>query len=202
MFKSHLLRLILVSSSLFALNACRVDTPDGKIPEDYIAQAKQMVGNYRGQMQGGQAGALTFRLDGTRVIVKMTGGRLLGADCSSDIGSLRSVEVSGNTVSEAIFDLNGADCIQGSSIALRVSSDLRSIHASVLRESHTEESCPSQYEINSCQRGVDDRERKCDDLDSPMEVRQCHSEASRDYSNCADCTTTTVGSYIEGLFQR
>ncbi|MGZ3739991.1 MAG: hypothetical protein ACXVB9_11500, partial [Bdellovibrionota bacterium] len=117
--------VILVSA--LALAGCEQQTPNGQIPDKYVPVAKKLVGDYKGSMDGGQAGVLSIRLSGTKVIAKFSKGLL---ECGGSLGDLQSVDASSDSVDKATFALKGAArCADGQSIAFSISRDQRTLSA-------------------------------------------------------------------------
>ncbi len=111
-----LAQIISVVAMAAALSACKnVDTPDGKIPAEYIGTAKTLEGHYLGQFDH-MPSELSFEVDGDLAVLTYTdifGHDLLGKGCDSSIGKLKSVTLSDETpptIESATFELNAGHC--------------------------------------------------------------------------------------------
>ncbi len=103
--------LSLIGAALFIFTACNeVDIVDGRIPVEYLAQAQEIVGDYRGVMERAPV-ILSFSLDGDRLILS-SDRDLIGEGCESQIGDLTKIRArkeEGKVVVEGakfVFDPN------------------------------------------------------------------------------------------------
>ncbi len=119
-------RIVSVLAMAIALSACKtVDTPDGKIPSEYVGAAKAFEGTYSGRFDG-MKGDLTLKIDGDMPVLTYTdsfGHDLLGKGCGSSIGKLKSVSISdSNTIDSADFELNTGSCaFEGRTLSVSIS---------------------------------------------------------------------------------
>jgi hypothetical protein len=130
---------------MVGLTACEaVDTPDGKIPSQYLNAAKALVGTYQGQFNHA-ASELSLKLDGDTPVLTYTDARghdLLGPDCGSLIGKMTKLGISiDEKVGSAIFEFNPGKCtIEGRVVDLdfNQSSDGIAISISMISGHHSE----------------------------------------------------------------
>jgi len=183
-----------------ALAGCEQQTPNGQIPDKYVPEAQKLVGDYKGSMDGGQAGTLSIRLSGTKVIAKFSKGLL---ECGGTIGDLTSVDASSTTVDKATFALKGAaKCVDGQSIAFGISQDLRTLSASVHSGSSTSSVCPSQSDIDSCQAVWQQRVWDCDNETDAAQKQLCQMQNNNGAQGCSACTDQTEQYYVSGTFRK
>ncbi|HEY8271168.1 MAG TPA: hypothetical protein VIG33_09800, partial [Pseudobdellovibrionaceae bacterium] len=97
--------------TLFTLTACKtIDINEGRVPSEYLAQAKQLAGTYKGSFNG-VAGDLVISFNGDKPVVKYHnshGDDILNNNCHSSFGDLLQVTVKNErknpSVSRALFD--------------------------------------------------------------------------------------------------
>jgi len=184
-----LLSLVLVS--------CRVETPNGQVPSDYLNQAKTVVGDYKGSMQGGQSGTLSVRLSGTKVVVSFS-SKLLS--CGGSIGTLQAIDADNSGVQAAYLGLSKASCVEGQELILSPSAGMKSFTAQVVKESHDVQTCPSDSQVMDCHSQAMHESDNCSQ--DSGNYSQCIQQANDDYDSCSDCSTQTEYTYITGTFVR
>lgn len=111
-----LAQIVSVIAMAAALSACKtVETPDGKIPAEYIGVAKTLEGAYLGQFDK-MPSELSFKMEGDTPVLTYTdifGHDLIGRNCGSSIGKLKEVTLSDETpptIEMATFELNPGHC--------------------------------------------------------------------------------------------
>lgn len=187
-------KLILPCVAVVMLVGCKVKTPNGQIPQKYAAEAQKLMGNYKGKMQKGSSGVLSLRLVGTKVVAKFSKPLFT---CGGTLGNLLSVEASGKRVTQATFQLKGANCVEGSTVSLAVSKDNRVLSATVLDDTEYYQSCPTDEEIWSCESGKEDAIRDC--MAEGFSQFLCENQQNVD---CTSCSTQSNETYTYGSFQR
>ncbi len=114
------MKLMQILTSILALTAiagCKtVDIKDGRVPSQYLSQAKKLEGTYRGEFNG-VAGSLVISFNGNKPNVRYHnshGDDLLNNNCNSSFGDLLKVSIKGNSknpqVTGALFDFDAANC--------------------------------------------------------------------------------------------
>lgn len=194
------------------LVACETSTPDGNIPSDYVAEAKKLVGTYKGSFNSGARGSLVFTMKGQRAILSFMGGDIVGSGCHTRIGQLTSVSGSSRSgLEKAVFALS-SNCASGDSLTLTVSGG--KVLVSILKSSHTYETCPSASQINSCESEVGRKHAFDHDAYTKKDAfgrecsqdafggSQCESTVGREIDSCSECSSETTYSYVEGSFRR
>ncbi|MGZ3695420.1 MAG: hypothetical protein ACXWQO_14985 [Bdellovibrionota bacterium] len=182
-----------------AITGCEQQTPDGRIPADYLAEAKKMVGDYHGQMEGGQKGTLSVRLNGDKIIAKFSRSLL---SCGGKIGNLQSVDVSGSSLNTATFALSNASCVEGNQLEFQVSSDQRTLSLRLQAYTTSETTCPTESEIDSCNEAWNKHDLECDNEASPALRDMCLSQNTRSRAGCSSCDTRSSTVYLDGSFVR
>jgi hypothetical protein len=138
-----------------ALSACKtVDTPDGKIPAEYVGAAKKYEGTYHGRFQGVD-GDLTLKIEGDTPVLTYTdaqGHDILGSACGSSIGLMKNVTVSDGepvSIENAAFEFNPGRCAEDHTLLVGVSTDnnTTTIDVSVIK-GHYEFYVPGQIVCN------------------------------------------------------
>lgn len=121
--------LLSVVALAVAVSACKtVETPDGKIPAEYVDAAKKYEGTYHGHFEN-MIGDLTLKIDGQTPVLTYTdnvGNDIMGKGCGSSIGLMKSVTVSDGTpieIQDATFQFNPGFCGEGHNLEVGVSSD-------------------------------------------------------------------------------
>jgi hypothetical protein len=119
-----------VALATLALMGCKeVTIKDGRIPKEYLTQAKQLEGRYYGEMDGNEA-VIDITFDGDRPILKYSdrhGNDILGNNCNSRVDHLKKVilyKKSGKyVVDQAIFGFHPGHCrqVQGRTLELNFS---------------------------------------------------------------------------------
>ncbi|MFL5812298.1 MAG: hypothetical protein ACJ763_01875 [Bdellovibrionia bacterium] len=110
---------------VLGLSACKtVETPDGKIPAEYLETAKTLAGTYKGEFNR-VSGEISLAFDGATPVVTYTdasGHDLLGPGCGSEIGTLTQIDVSmDEKLGEAVFAFSPGKCqIEGRSVYLGI----------------------------------------------------------------------------------
>jgi hypothetical protein len=133
-----------------AVSACQtIETPDGKIPAEYVDAAKKYEGTYHGHFDN-KVGDLTLKIEGTTPVLTYTdsqGNDIMGKGCGSSIGLMKSVTVDGDPVSiqDATFMFNPGYCGEGHNFEVSVSNrdDGTVINVSVVK-GHYEFYVPGQ----------------------------------------------------------
>jgi hypothetical protein len=140
---SHFVPVIALAA---ALSACKtVDTPDGKIPAQYLSLAKTLEGTYHGKFERMDSD-ITLTIEGDTPVLTYTnawGHDLLGQGCGSSIGKLKSVSVSGPdanlSIDNASFEFNPGKCLalgKTVDVSIRNQVDGTKLDVSVLKDSH------------------------------------------------------------------
>jgi hypothetical protein len=119
-------KISIVLGAALVLAACdeNVKIENGRIPQQFLPYAQELVGEYRGTVEG-KANAIQLSLDGDR-FVATSREDLVMAGCNSVIGDLKSVSYSGDVakgdvkITYAKFDFNAVNCpsIQGRELEL------------------------------------------------------------------------------------
>lgn len=138
-----LTQVALAAVLLVGLSACEtIDTPDGKIPSQYLDAAKPLVGTYQGHFNH-VSGEFTLKLDGETPVLTYSdasGHSILGPECGAVIGQMTQVYLSDdNTVGGAHFMLDPGKCmIEGRTVDVDVSqgSDGITLDVSIIRGHH------------------------------------------------------------------
>jgi hypothetical protein len=118
-----LTRIALAMFLVLGLSACEtIDTPDGKIPSQYLDAAKPLVGTYQGHFNH-VSGEFALKLDGDTPVLTYTdatGHDLLGSGCGAVIGKMTQVGISNDkSVGSARFELDPGKCnIEGHTVGL------------------------------------------------------------------------------------
>ncbi len=154
----RLLSLTLIFSALTFLNACKeIKIENGEIPDQYLAQAQQLVGDYAGEFAR-RKGVLQLRLDENVAKAHFSsslGDDLLGEECNSRIGFLKRVTVSGDgdeaKLKNATFAFDPNHCkdeVWGEELSLdfKKESDKIKIYASVFHYATWELDCYYTYD--------------------------------------------------------
>jgi hypothetical protein len=112
-----------------ALISCKeVAVKDGRIPTQYISQARALEGTYDGKFEG-HKGSLTLEIRGDTPVLSYADDRghdLLGPFCESEIGKLTKVAFTGNknnpVLDKAYFAFNPYRCamVQGKELAVQI----------------------------------------------------------------------------------
>lgn len=115
-------RSLLLSICLLSLVGCDdIETPNGKIPAQYISKAQKLVGAFQGQFKR-KPTTVILSLEGHSPIVEIhnnAANDLLGAPCQSQIGKLIKISLDENDVGSAVFEFSGNKCfVQGETITL------------------------------------------------------------------------------------
>lgn len=185
--------------AFLAIAGCEQQTPDGRIPQDYLAEAKKMVGDYKGQMDGGQRGTLSVRLNGDKIVAKFSKNL---TSCGGKIGNLQSVDVSGSSLNAATFGLSGANCVEGNQLVFGVSADQRTLSLRLQAYTTSERTCPTERDIDSCNEAWNRHDAECDSEASPALRDMCLSQNQRSRQACGECTTSSNTVYLNGSFSR
>lgn len=86
----------LVVGFAFILFGCNeITVIDGKVPQEILSEAQKLVGEYPGSFNW-REGVLHVRMEGEKLKVGFSsklGNDILGADCNSWIGDLKTVQV-------------------------------------------------------------------------------------------------------------
>ena len=112
MMKKKLLLLPLIA---LGLAGCHRDTPDGKVPHEYVGQAQQYQGQFQGQFDG-KPTEMGLWMDGDRpyVVVQNQQNDLIGQECGSTVGQLQGVDVEQDDGQQylegAQFQFDGGQC--------------------------------------------------------------------------------------------
>jgi hypothetical protein len=108
---------------VLGLSACKtVETPNGKVPSEYLDQAKSLEGNYLGTWNGVPS-ELSLKFNGDTPVLTYTdfaGHDLLGLGCGSEIGQLAGVSLDPlANIQNAYFVLIQGKCfVEGQVVAL------------------------------------------------------------------------------------
>lgn len=106
--------------SLALLGACRVETPDGRVPQKYISEASKFEGTYSGNFEGQPAQfSLSIANDGTAAFdYSDSDGDIVGRGCDSSVGSLTALWATSKKVGGADFALH-TDCnVEGKNVLI------------------------------------------------------------------------------------
>lgn len=124
--------------SLLSVGACRVDTPDGKVPPKYISEAQKYEGTYSGSFEGQNAHfTLQVADDGTATFLyRDADGDLIGPGCDSRIGALTALWATSKKVGGAGFALDTTCNILGKTVAVDFKKNGK-VDLSVVRDSYT-----------------------------------------------------------------
>jgi hypothetical protein len=102
--------------SAFLMSCKTVKIEDGKIPSEYMSEAKKLEGVYAGRFDGIK-GEVTLRMNGNRAELSFQGekGSDILAGCGSTIGDLVEISISGNSakdyrLSQAVFSFSPGSC--------------------------------------------------------------------------------------------
>lgn len=114
------IKVLLLLTTVTALSACdsTINTPDGKVPPQYLQLAQQYTGVFVGSFEGSPT-TLTLALDGASPTLAVSNDNhdLVGRDCDSSIGRMTDVSVD-KTASEKLivdglrFSLDRGQCEQ------------------------------------------------------------------------------------------
>lgn len=111
-------KVLAAGAMLLAIVGCKsVDIKDGKIPDNYLAQAKKIEGVYSGKFNGIN-GELVVRIEGNKPILTYRSSQgsndILNNNCHSSFGNLTKVYVKGNSdnysISAVNFNFNPGNC--------------------------------------------------------------------------------------------
>lgn len=130
--------LSLILGLSFVLSACKsVEIKDGKVPDEYMSQAKKFEGAYKGRFEN-REGELIVSFTGNIPRVSFRGlngsNDLLGDNCKSSIALLKSVDTStdGKRVKRVYFGFNPGKCkASGRQLMLSFDGDTNQIKAEV-----------------------------------------------------------------------
>lgn len=168
-------RLAICASLMAVLTSCvgTVNTPDGKLPNQLVAEFQKHVGAYQGNLDlfGYNANAtLSLSLDGNTpklAIVNDRGsdvlGQILHKNCDAHIGQINSVYVEKNgvmSIKGVSFQVDANLCdrdIEGNTYELSFSDDAQKLHISLLQR---------QSSYDSCTRDADTRSNECTTMDT------------------------------------
>jgi hypothetical protein len=134
--------------STFLMSCKTVKIVDGKIPSEYISEAKKLEGTYAGRFDGIK-GEITIRLNGNKPELSFQGekGSDILAGCGSTIGDLAEISVSGNStdyrLSGAVFTFSPGTCRRyiGRNLYLDFSRDQSSFRLSFITRYDTRREC-------------------------------------------------------------
>lgn len=134
------------------LTACddTLKIEDGRVPQQFLPYARELVGEYRGTVEG-RANVITFRLDGDRFVANARHDLVMDS-CNSIIGNLKEVSYSGKEsdnsvkITTAKFDFNPNNCfsIQGKELVISGIEKKEGhtvFRTSILSESYMERVC-------------------------------------------------------------
>lgn len=152
----------LVAMSFLGLAGCKpISIDGGHLPKQFLQQAKQFEGRYVGSFEGKKAEIVLF-LRGDQPILKykdQDSDDLLGTECQSQIGLLRTISVENKNGRESLgqmeFDFNPGAClkVQGRRVSLR-SFKKTQFSLRILDHTEMEEECdprfPPPYEGHRC----------------------------------------------------
>lgn len=162
---------LLLGFLILGFTACKsVDIQDGRIPQEYLAEARQLSGVYEG-MFNNVLGDLIIDFDGDRPVVTYRNDQdddILGMNCESSIGALKKVSLKGSRgdlrVGRAVFEFNPGRCyksVQGREITFifkQTQKGLR-IEAGLLRDLGEQQRCrlrPGTPDTGENRCGTDD----------------------------------------------
>jgi len=132
-------QVALMSFGFLSLGACRVDTPDGKVPTKYINQAQEKAGTYQGSFEGRPARfVLRVGNDGTATLDFFNQfGDIVGQNCGSDIGQMSAVWATNKKVGGAAFELATACRVLGRHVSVDFDRNGKA-QLSIVKDSHTQ----------------------------------------------------------------
>lgn len=119
---------VVLPVTLLGFIGCKsVKIKDGRVPQQYLSEAKKLEGTYRGQFNG-VPGTLTVKFQGSKPVVTYKNSRgtdILNNNCGSRIGNLFKVTMKGTKenpeISKALFAFDPGGCslmVQGRELAL------------------------------------------------------------------------------------
>lgn len=148
-----LLVAVVLPITLFGAIGCKtVKIKDGRVPQEYLSEAKKVEGVYRGEFNG-VSGELIISFQGNKPVVTYRNSRgsdILNGNCRSSIGDLYSVTVKGSKndpeISKALFRFDAGTCslnVQGRDLALNFkdTNDGMRVKVSLLREINERRDC-------------------------------------------------------------
>ncbi len=148
--RNHITRLSLLAICLLAVGCKTIKVEDGKIPNDYIIEAQKYVGSYSGAFEG-RDGKLDISLEGNTVHLQFLDGKnndILGDECSSQLGLLQEITVSGSKknpiLDRAAFALDPAKCsdrLLGRSVNLYFSHQGTQLNVAILHRTESVYRC-------------------------------------------------------------
>jgi hypothetical protein len=116
-FFMKLTRTLIASFTLLAFAGCKtVKIKNGEVPNQYLSQAKKLVGTYKGDFEG-VPGNLIVSVNGNKPVLTYTNKRgedILNNNCHSEFGNLLEVTIKNEnknpTVSSTLFDFDAGGC--------------------------------------------------------------------------------------------
>ncbi len=133
-------KLFLIAAALALVGCNYVSIKDGKIPAEYLPQAKAYAGTYSGQFNG-RAGRLVISIRNQMVYATFQDARsndILGESCRSSIGRLTGASISSDKkrVKAVYLAFNPGRCAaEGRSLELHVQRD-NSLEARIVESSY------------------------------------------------------------------
>lgn len=128
--RTAFLKSFLALGFLF-LSACdEVEFENGRVPNEYLPQAKALVGTYSGQFSREKS---TLKLDLYENLAVLSfqsasGNDLLGPDCHSQIGILKRARIKDQRISNLYFKFKPGQCdIPGRELDLQFSNNYKKI---------------------------------------------------------------------------
>ncbi len=127
--KTCVATLLAALSFSLVFSGCKSTVPisNGEVPDQYLDHAKKATGVYHGQFNN-VSGDLVINFSGNRPTVTFKKGSsrdLLNSGCKSKIGSLREVDVKGDSsnprITSAVFDFDPGQCrsyVEGRSLRI------------------------------------------------------------------------------------
>lgn len=139
--------LLLAVSALLLASCNEQEITDGRIPQESLAYAQSLVGDYNGYF-GMQNGKLSFSLQGDVAVLQFTGALandLLGPNCMSQIGKLVRVAGKQDRLDRAIFSFSSGLCneVEGKELVLNLSNKdgKVQVRADIFSYNHFERRC-------------------------------------------------------------
>lgn len=146
-------KLSLIFSMVLFFAGCKVvNIQGGHLPSEFLDKAKQFEGRYAGAYEGKSAEIHLF-LRGDQPVLTFSDGEsndLLGAECSSQVGHLKSLLTAYRNSQEVLdqmeFELDPGQCpsVQGRSVLLRLPKK-NQIELKILDHTEWEDECDSRF---------------------------------------------------------
>lgn len=130
--------LLMLPLMAIVFTGCHHDCDDGRIPHEYIDDAQQYMGKYKGEFDGKYTEMDVYmQYDKPYVVVQNDyGNDLIGQDCHSQVGQLQEVVGYQNNgqaqLAEATFQFDEGYCYgAGDELELKFGQDQRQVQATI-----------------------------------------------------------------------